>query len=81
MIKKDFTIDFEKKKIAFVSKRKKIYSVNELYSFLMDLFDQPEMMKYDIPIMAKSGGEFELINGWAIDKESFKYLKGKISQL
>jgi hypothetical protein len=36
----------------------------------------PEMMKYDIPMVARSRNEFELINGWTIDEKSLKYIKG-----
>ena len=70
---KDFKIDFERKKISYIGK--KLYSAKELYSFLMDLFDEPEMMKYDIPMVARSRNEFELINGWTIDEKSLKYIK------
>ena len=89
MIAKDFKIDFEKKKISYVGKNKKIYSAREFYSFLQDTFDEPENMKYDIPIEAKSQPkagpplaekiDFELINGWTIDKESLKYIKGIVN--
>jgi hypothetical protein len=77
-IKDDFKINFEKKIISHKDNEKKMYSAKELYSFLMDLFDEPENMRYDIPIMAKPNGEFELINGWRMDKESLKHLKGKL---
>jgi len=40
----------------------------------MDLFDEPETMRYDIPTIAKSKTDFELINGWTIDKNSARYL-------
>lgn len=82
MIKDDFEINPEKKVIRFNSKGSgKTYSVRELYSYLMDAFDEPENMKYDIPIVAKSKDEFELINGWTIDKNSLKYLKGGSLQI
>lgn len=64
---------------------KKIYTLNELYSYLQDVFDEPEFMKYEIPIEAKQGAgrhptdsqkQYSLINHWNIDKKSLKYLKG-----
>ena len=75
----DFKIDFEKKKISYVGKNKKVYSVIELYSFLQDTFDEPENMKYEIPIKALSSTQYKLINGWTIDKESLKYIKGIVN--
>lgn len=78
MIKNDFKIDFEKKKIVYIGKGKKIFSVNELYSFLQDIFDEPENMRYEIPMKAITKDKFELINGWTIDEEGLKYINGKI---
>ena len=74
----DFKIDFEKKKISYVGKNKKVYSVIELYSFLQDTFDEPENMMYEIPIKAQSSTQYLLINGWTMDKKSLKYIKGKV---
>ena len=56
----DFKIDFEKKKISYVGKNKKVYSVIELYSFLQDTFDEPENMMYEIPIKAQSSTQCNL---------------------
>ena len=78
MITKDFKIDFEKKKISYVGKNKKVYSVIEFYSFLQDTFDEPENMQHAIPILAHSKTHFALINGWAIDTKSLKYMKGNL---
>ena len=75
MIADDFKIDFEKKKISYVGKNKKIYSVTEFYSFLQDIFDEPENLQYEIPILAKSKKEYLFINGWTMDKKSLRYLK------
>ena len=69
-------IDFENKKISYNSKGSKaIYTVNELYSYLQNLFARPQNMKYQIPIMAISKTEYCLINGWTIDEKARKYLK------
>lgn len=77
MIKNDFKIDFETKRISYNPKGSgAIYTVSELYSFLQDLFDEPENMKYNVPIEAKSKTEYFLINGWTIDEEGRKHLKG-----
>lgn len=76
-IAEDFKIDFENKKISYDLKgSKKKYTVNELYSFLQDTFDEPEYMKYDIPMEAVGKGKFRLVGGWTIDEKALKHLKG-----
>ena len=76
MIGDDFKIDFEKKEITYKGNDKKIFSVIEFYSFLQDTFDEPENMRYEIPIVAKSEKEFELINGWTLEEKVRKHLTG-----
>ncbi len=76
MIEKDFLIDTKKKKITHNPKgTKKIYTLNELYSYLQDLFDEADKMEYEIPILADSEKKYMLINDWSINKTSLKYLK------
>ena len=77
MIEKDFKIDFKNKKISFKGKDKE-YTAPDLYSFLMDTFDESENMKYDIPIEATGKDKFALINGWTIDEKAKKHLKGEL---
>ena len=77
MIKDDFIIDFEKKNIIYNLKgSKRKYHLNEFYSFVQDLFDNPENLIYEIPIKAISKEKFVLINGWAIDEECLEHLQG-----
>lgn len=77
MIKDDFKIDFKNKKIYHAkSGSAKIYSANELYSYLQDVFDEEDKMEYDIPIKAISLTQYELINGWTIDEAGIAHLKG-----
>lgn len=79
MIGDDFKIDFENKKIYHLkSGGSKIYTANELYSYLQDVFDEPDKMEYATPIRAVSPTQYRLISGWTIDKKSLKYLKGNI---
>ena len=76
MISKDFKIDFENKKISYSRQGSgKVYTVNELYSYLQNLFARRDNMSYQIPIMAMSRTECFLVNGWTIDKKARKYLK------
>lgn len=84
MIAKDFKIDFEKKIISHNPKGSQAkHTVNELYSYLQNIFDEPKYMKYEIPIEAKPGSDrhpaksktkYFLINGWSIDDEAMGYL-------
>ena len=76
MIKDDFKIDFNNKKISYNSKgSKEAHTVNAFYSYLQDLFAKKENMKYQIPILAMSKTECFLINTWTIDEKAKKYLK------
>ena len=79
MIDKDFKIDFDQKKISYQGKSGQTYATTELYLWLQDTFDEPENMQYEIPIVAHSKTNFELINGWTIDLKSAKHLKGNLS--
>lgn len=80
-IQDDFTIDVVDRKItystAFVSDRPpSIYTVNELYSYLQDTFDEPGFMQYSVPMSAQTPTQYTMINGWFIDDESVKALYG-----
>lgn len=80
-IQDDFTIDTVDRKItystAFVDDRPPtIYTVNELYSFLQDTFDEPGFLQHSVPMSAQTPTQYTLINGWFIDDESMKALYG-----
>jgi len=77
MIEKDFKIDFKGKKVSLSPKGSGgDYQVRELYSFLMDKFDEPGTMKYEVPIEAVGKGKFRLVNGWMIEDKALRHLKG-----
>ncbi len=79
MIEKDFIINFEKKIISYNPKgSKQVYTLNQLYSYLQDLFDEPMNMKHGIPISAEPNDQYSLINGWSIDKKCLRYLSNGI---
>jgi len=63
---KNIKIDLDKKQIKVNSEM----DVKTLYSEIMDIFDEPEYMRYDIPIESLSDSKFKLINGWSLDKKS-----------
>ena len=76
MIADDFKIDFTNKRIYYSQDGSgKVYTINELYSYLQDTFDELENMQYEIPMKAGSSAKYTLINGWIIDQESKKFLK------
>lgn len=80
-IQDDFNIDVVDRKItyttSFVDDRPpSIYTVNELYSYLQDTFDEPGFMQYTVPMSAQTPTQYTMINGWFIDDESVKALYG-----
>lgn len=80
-IQDDFTVDVVDKKItyttAFVEDRPpNIYTVNQLYSFLQDTFDEPNFLQHEIPMSAQTPTQYTLINTWFMDDESMKALYG-----
>jgi hypothetical protein len=76
MIKNDFIIDFKNKKILYnVKGSRKVYTVNELYSWLQHIFANRDNMSYPIPMLAMTKTEYFLVNGWTIDEKVRKYLK------
>lgn len=80
-IQDDFTIDVVGFKItyttAFVNGRApSIYTVNELYSWLQDTFDEPSYLVYPVPMSAQTPTQYTLINGWYMDDQSMKALYG-----
>lgn len=80
MISQDFHLDFHRQTITHRGQAKTIYSVLELYSYLQDIFDEPENMKYAIPIVAESPEEFTLVNGWTMDPTSRQFLSGHLHE-
>lgn len=71
----DFTIDYVNRRIKHTS-GKTVYTANEMYSALQDLFDELDQMDDPVPMSAQTPTEYTLINGWFMDEESFKYIKG-----
>jgi hypothetical protein len=71
----DWSIDTVNRIIKYIGTGA-TYTVNELYSWLMDTFDNPEYMDDPIPMSARTPTDYQLINQWFIPRDSFKYLKG-----
>jgi len=71
----DFTIDYVNKRV-YHSANSNVYTVNALYSYLQDTFDELAQMDDTIPMSAQTPTDYTLINGWFMDDTSFQYLKG-----
>jgi len=62
-ISDDWTIDYDAKTIEHTS-GSTIYTVNALYSYLQDTFDELGQLDDDVPMSAQTPTEYSLINGW-----------------
>ena len=74
-IANDWSIDYSAKTLTH-SSGITVYTVLELYSWLMDIFDDAGQMDDTIPMDAQTPTAFRLINGWSIPAVSYPYLKG-----
>ena len=69
----DFTLNYTAKTITHTAGTT-IYTVNALYSWLMDVFDDAAQMDDDVPMSAQTPVEYSLINGWSIPDTSYPFL-------
>jgi hypothetical protein len=53
-----------------------VFSVNALYSYLQDTFDELGQMDDKVPMSAQTPTDYTMINEWFIDEVSIKYLTG-----
>ena len=53
-----------------------VYSVNALYSYLMDVFDELTHMDDPVPMSAQTPTSYTMINAWYIQEELILYLGG-----
>jgi len=78
----DFTIDYVNKIIRYDGAetpphpKADMLSVNALYSFLQDTFDELDQMDNPVPMSAQTPTDYTLINGWFIDEKTIQTLKG-----
>jgi len=79
-IETDFTVYPYSKCIRHTSATDTVHTVQEFYSWLMDLFDEPGYMSYEKPIQYKTPVSYTMTNGWFLDNgdgsEILKYLTG-----
>ncbi len=71
----DWSINYALKTITHTAGTT-VYTVNELYSWLMDVFDDASQMDDPVPMSGQTAAEYTLINGWAIPEASYPFLKG-----
>lgn len=71
----DFTI-YPKFKIVKHTSGTTVYTMIQFFSWLMDTFDEPAYLTFQTPITSQTPSDFTMTNGWFIDDESVKYLKG-----
>lgn len=74
-IQDDWSIDYLNKRI-FHSAGTTVYSVNALYSYLMDTFDELGQMDDQSPMTAQTPTAYRLENGWFLDNDSTQFLDG-----
>jgi len=83
----DFTIDYVNKRIYHSTSASTVWTVNALYSYLQDTFDEIDQMDDPIPMSAQTPTNYTLINGWFMNeareneggpyyRNCFEYLKG-----
>ncbi len=71
----DWTIDYVNKRVTHTGGAT-VYSVLNLYSWLQNTFDELGQMDDEVPMSAQTPTDYTLTNGWFVDRESFKYLRG-----
>jgi len=78
-IQDDFSIDYVNLRIHH-SAGATVYTSNQLYSWLMNEFDELDQMDDVVPMSAATPTAYSLINGWFLDygdgSEAHKYLSG-----
>lgn len=78
----DFTIDYENKVMRYGGAETPphpladMLTVNALYSYIMNTFDELGQMDDTLPMSAQTPTDYSLINGWFVDEMSVQTLKG-----
>lgn len=71
----DFAINYGEKRIRHNSGQTTVYTVNALYSWLMDDFDAQAQMDDTVPMSAQTPTDYTFINQWFMDEVSLQFLK------
>jgi len=76
-IASDVSVDFVNKRVYHtVGGTSTIYTVNQLYSFMQNTFDELTALDDDIPMSAQTPTAYTMINGWYIEDGLTKLLSG-----
>ena len=51
-----------------------VYTINELYTFVQDYFDEIILLSSPVPMSAQTPSEYSLINGWYLRENAIPYL-------
>lgn len=71
----DFSVDTTNKIIKYIGSGT-VFTVNELYTYLLDFIDNESTIQYLVPMSAQTPSEYTLINGWFLDDTSTQKLLG-----
>lgn len=69
----DFNIDPNNRIVKHYSGAT-VYTINDLYSYIQDYFDEITNMTTTVPMTAQTPTEYTLANGWFIPEETYQYL-------
>jgi len=72
----DWELDFGNKVIKYVGKGDTTWRVQELYSALMERFDDYDYIDHDVPMTGITPVSYQLNNDWRILDEDIQYLTG-----
>lgn len=71
-----WAVDPASKVISWTGASDQSFTVLELHRYLMDLFDEPDMLCEEPPTMRSTDTVIEVIHGWTITPESMEHLHG-----
>lgn len=71
----DFHIDETNRRISHVLGATTIYSVNALYSYIQDYFDEVGSMSISVPMSAQTPTEYRLEDSWFMDNNCIPFLR------
>lgn len=71
----DFTIDYVNKVIDNPA-GSVVHSVNEIYSYLQETFDDLGQLDDDVPMSAQTPTSYTMVNGWYITDRATKLMNG-----
>jgi len=70
----DFLVDTDRKRIGWVGSLTGTRTLNEIYSALRDLFDDPNYTLHSDPMIAIDRHIYKMVNEWVLDEEALKHL-------